>query len=308
LVAPSAAAGGPAPKPDPGKAASPWPELDITADSFTLKNHELGKLALIAKPTEADWRIESIKVSSDDGTLLAEGWWRTGRRAQQTQLDVDLDVRDAGKYLARFGIPDAVRGAPTRIRGQLAWVGNPQEFDYPTLGGTLRVETGAGQFTKLNPGLGKLLGVLSLQALKRRLVFDFQDLFGDGFAFDEITGDVRIQDGVMKTDNLTIVGPSARATITGETDIARETQKLKVRVQPSMSAGLSVGAAALLLANPIIGAAIGAGSLLAQKVMQDPLEQMFAYVYMITGSWSDPQVERTGGAATATGPVETMKR
>ena len=36
---------------------------------------------------------------------------------------------------------------------------------------------GAGQFTKIDPGIGKLLGVLSLQALPRRLQLDFRDVF-----------------------------------------------------------------------------------------------------------------------------------
>jgi uncharacterized protein YhdP len=279
------------------------------ADTFRLKDHELGKLELVAQPNQSDWRIESLKLSSEDGRLEAEGWWRGGGRSPATELNTDLDVRDARKYLARFGMPDAVNGAPTHIRGHLAWAGNPTEFDYPTLSGELRLQTGPGQFTKLDPGLGKLLGVLSLQSLKRRLTFDFQDLFGEGFAFDEITGDVRIQDGIMKSDNLRIVGPSARVTIAGETDIARETQRLKVRVQPTLSGTVSVGAAALLLANPILGAAVGAGSLLAQTVLKDPIEQIFAYEYVVAGNWSDPTVERTARtAATTAGPGETVKQ
>jgi uncharacterized protein (TIGR02099 family) len=290
-------------------AANPWPSVDIVADSFRAKERDLGKLELLAEPSGSDWRIESLKLSSDDGSLVASGWWRGAGHAPRTQLDTDLEVRDAGRYLARYGMPDAVRGGRTHIHGQLEWSGSPQEFDYPTLNGMFRVETGSGQFVKLDPGLGKLLGVLSLQALKRRLTFDFQDLFGEGFAFDEITGDVRIQDGVMKSDNLKIVGPSARVEIAGETNIASETQKLRVRVQPTLSGTVSVGAAALLLANPILGAAVGAGTLLAQTVLKDPIEQMFANEYAVSGNWSDPIVERIGRRpATAVVPAETIKQ
>ena len=271
-----------------------WPEIDLTAETLRLKDRDVGRLELSAQPSGADWRIESLRLTNDDGRLDANGWWRGAGRTEQTTLQTDLDVRDAGKYLARYALPDAVRGGATRIRGEVSWTGGPQDFDYPTLNGKLRLETGRGQFTKLDPGLGKLLGVLSLQSLKRRLAFDFQDLFAEGFAFDEITGDVRIQNGVMKSDNLKIVGPSARVSIQGETDIAHETQRLSVRVQPTLSAGVSVGAAALLLANPVIGAAVAAGSLLAQKAMQDPIEQIFSYGYAVTGSWSDPVVEREG--------------
>ena len=271
---------------------NPWPEIDIVADSFLLHGRDLGKLELTAQPKGADWQIQSVRLTSDDGKLSANGWWRASQRTQQTTLDAELQIIDAGKYLGRFGLPDAVRGAAGKISGQLAWAGGPDAFDYPTLSGKFRLDAGAGQFTKLDPGVGKLLGVLSLQALQRRLAFDFRDLFGEGFAFDQVTGDVRIENGVMKSDNMRIVGPAARVSISGETDIAKETETLRLRVQPTLSAGVSVGAAVLLLANPIVGAAVGAGSLLAQKVLQDPIEQMFSYEYLVTGSWSDPVVER----------------
>ncbi|HKW81488.1 MAG TPA: YhdP family protein, partial [Casimicrobiaceae bacterium] len=274
--------------------ANDWPAIDLTAEALRIKDRDLGKLEFNAEPNGADWRIERLRLGNDDGKLDASGWWRSGRGAEQTTLDADLDVRDAGKYLARFGLPDAVRGAPSKVHGQVSWSGSPQDFDYPTLNGKLSVSTGPGRFIKVDPGLSKLLGVLSLQALKRRLTFDFQDLFAEGFSFDQITGDVRIQNGVMKSDNLKIVGPSARVAIQGQADIARETQQLTVHVQPSLSAGVSVGAAALLLANPVVGAAVAAGSLLAQKAMQDPIEQIFSYGYTVSGSWSDPVVERQG--------------
>ncbi|MBK7331933.1 MAG: hypothetical protein IPI87_05930 [Betaproteobacteria bacterium] len=73
----------------------------------------------------------------------------------------------------------------------------------------LKVEVGSGQFTKIEPGIGKLLGVLSLQALPRRIAPDFRDVFSEGFAFDRIDGNVRIARGVMTTDDLRLVGPAA---------------------------------------------------------------------------------------------------
>ena len=307
----------PAPAPAPEAAAAtaasekaesaakpnPWPEIDIVADSFLLHGRDLGKLELTAQPKGADWRIERLQLDNDDGKLSASGWWRASQRTQLTTLDAELDVTDGGKYLARFGLPDAVRGAASKVRGQVAWAGGPEAFDYPTLSGSFRIDANAGQFTKVDPGVGKLLGMLSLQSLQRRLSFDFRDLFGEGFAFDQLTGDVHIENGVMRSDNVRIVGPAARVSISGETDLAKETQKLKVRVQPTLSASVSVGAAMLLLANPIIGAAVGAGSLLAQKVLQDPIEQIFSYEYVVTGNWSDPVVERSGRQPATLGPA-----
>ena len=56
----------------------------------------------------------------------------------------------------------------------------------------------AGQFLKAEPGAARLLGVLSLQSLPRRLALDFRDLFEEGFAFDSVTGDVAIAQGVAQ--------------------------------------------------------------------------------------------------------------
>jgi uncharacterized protein YhdP len=282
---------------DPATAQA-WPELDIIADSYLSKDHDLGRLALVAQPLGNEWRIERLQLANSDGTLVADGAWRGTGRAQQTKLDVSLDVGDAAAFLRRLGYPAAVQGAPTRINGQLAWTGAPNEFDYPTLSGTFRVEVGAGRFTKVEPGIGKLLGVLSLQALPRRITLDFRDVFSEGFAFDQINGTVRVERGILATDNLKLTGPAARVEISGSADLARETQRLQVKVQPTLSAGVSAGAALLFLANPVIGAVVGAGSLLAQTIMQDPIEQMFSYSYQVAGSWSDPVVTR--GDATTT--------
>jgi uncharacterized protein YhdP len=142
--------------------------------------------------------------------------------------------------------------------------------------------------------------VLSLQALPRRISLDFRDVFSEGFAFDSVAGDVRMASGVMHTDDLRLAGPAAAVNIAGDVDLAHETQQLNVRVQPSLSTGVSAGAAALFIANPLLGAAVGAGALLAQKMLNNPFDKLFSYQYAVSGSWDDPVVARVGArAATA---------
>lgn len=286
---------------------TPWPELDIQSDRLLSKGRDLGRFELVAKPEGTDWRIDRMALSSDAGRIRAEGAWRTTGQAQRTRLDVSLEAPEAAAMLKRFGFPDDVKGAAATINGQLDWPGAPSDFEPSNLSGTLKIHVGAGQFTKIEPGLGKLLGVLSLQALPRRITLDFRDVFSEGFAFDQIAGGVKIERGVMTTDDMRLAGPAAKVDITGEVDLAKESQRLAVRVQPALSTTFSAGTAgaALLLAaaNPIVAAAVGAGTLLAQKVLKDPIEQMFSYEYRVTGSWSDPIVTR--GASRPTGPLAT---
>ena len=280
-------------------AASRWPAIDIVADALLKKGHELGKLELLAQPSSGDWQIRKLVLANEAGRIDAQGSFRSDSGAPSTQLDVVVDVKDAAKFLESYGWPDAVKGAPTRIEGKVSSTGAPSEFDYPSLAGSFKLHAGAGQFTKLDPGVGRLLGVLSLQALPRRISLDFRDVFSEGFAFDSVSADVQMQNGVMHTDNFRLAGPAAAVTIAGDVDLARETQQLKVRVQPSLSSGVSAGAAALFIANPLIGAAVGAGALLAQKILNNPIDQLFSYQYAVSGSWDDPVVTRVGAQPAA---------
>ncbi len=283
-------------------AASPWPEIDLAADTLISKDRDLGRLEFVAQPRGTEWQIERLRLTNDSGRLDASGAWRMGARPQQTRLDVTLHTKDSGAFLARYGYAEALIGAPTKIDGQLSWSGAPHEFDFATLSGMFGIHVGPGRFTKLEPGPGKLLGVLSLQALPRRITLDYSDVFSDGLAFDEITGNVRIAGGVMTTSDLKLVGPSAKVDISGDADLAKETQRLNVRVQPALSSSVSAGAALLFLANPLLGAAVGAGSLVAQAILQDPVEKMFRYEYTVTGSWSDPVVTKNAGENASAAP------
>jgi uncharacterized protein YhdP len=104
------------------------------------------------------------------------------------------------------------------------------------------------------------------------------------------------------------MGPAAAVEIAGDVDLANETQRLRVRVQPSLSSGVSAGAAVLFIANPLVGAAVGAGTLLAQKILNNPFDRLFSYRYTVSGSFADPVVTREGATAANLVPSAAASR
>jgi uncharacterized protein YhdP len=74
--------------------------------------------------------------------------------------------------------------------------------------------------------------------------------------------------------------------MTGTVDLAEESQDLHVRVVPALDSTASTAAAMAI--NPVVGLT----TLLAQKLLQNPLGQIFAYEYGISGSWTNPKVEK----------------
>ena len=105
-----------------------------------------------------------------------------------------------------------------RCEVELSWNGAPYDFDYPSLTGNIVLEAAKGQFVKLEPGIGKLLGILSLQSLPRRAALDFRDVFSDGYAFDEIVGAIKINRGIasMEVDGEPQAGPDIPLNLDGK--------------------------------------------------------------------------------------------
>jgi len=269
------------------------PALDITVGQFILRDKALGRLALLARNEGGAWNLDSISLANADGRLEAKGVWQPGRKGH-TDLDFKVETGDAGNFLARLGYADTVRRGKASFGGKIQWSGPPTAIDYPSLAGKMSLEVSNGQFQKLEPGVGRLLGVLSLQSLPRRITLDFRDVFSEGFAFDRISGSIDVKAGVLSTNDLEIRGPSARVRLSGSADVARETQDLLVKVQPTLSESVAVGAAASLL-NPVAGVV----TYLAQKALSDPIEKLFAFEYRVTGQWQDPKVETISAAPLA---------
>lgn len=261
------------------------PALDVVADSFAVGVRRLGRLELQARNEAANWRIEKLSISNPDGRLDGTGVWRMAV-PQRFDLDFRLAAEDAGGLLERLGFAGTLKRGSAELAGRLSWNGEPVAIDYPSLTGELRVEASRGQFAKIDPGAaGKLLGLISLQSLPRRITLDFRDVFSEGFAFDSIAGKMEVKGGVMRTERLQIDGPSARVLMRGEVDLQHETQKMVVNVQPELGGTAALGIA---LVNPIAGAA----TLLAHKVLQNPLNQIFSFDYSVTGTWDDPKVDK----------------
>ena len=276
------------------------PALDVVVEDFQLQGNKLGRLELEAVNRAAsvvqrdaannnEWRLNRLVLSNPEATFTASGNWSALNAqpgARRTVLSFKLDVADGGKLLERFEMPGVFRKGKGRMDGQIAWVGAPTALDYPSLVGQLNVNLEDGQFLKADPGLAKLLGVLSLQALPRRLTLDFSDIFSAGFAFDFIRGDVKIDRGIAATNNLQMKGVNAAVLMDGQVDLAKETQDLKVVVIPEISAGTAA------LAATVINPAIGIGAFLAQAFLRKPLMEAATQVFHIDGSWADPKITK----------------
>ena len=275
------------------------PALQISVDDFRLGARSLGHLEVQARnqllaggpgqnPGIRQWQLSRFDISTAEASLAASGQWsiRYGDKAHpgDTQLHFKLALSDAGQLLKRFDMPGVVANGQGSLQGDIAWSGSPITPDVKTMTGAVHVDVQKGQFLKADPGLAKLLGVLSLQALPRRLTLDFRDVFRNGFSFDFMRGDVQIQKGMARTNNMQMKGVNAAVLMEGSADIDKETQDLHVVVVPEINA-LTASLVATAI-NPVAGLS----SFLAQMILRGPLIAANTKEFQIRGSWDDPQV------------------
>ena len=279
--------------PSKSEAVIELPEIDLIVEKLNYKGRPVGKLELLAKQDEEVYQLDHLRLTNTDGVLTLDGKWKMSEDAPRTEVNVKSEISNAGNVLARSGFPDSLKNGSGKLEGSFSWAGAPAAFSTANLNGKLSLDTGKGQFLQIDPGIGKLLSILSLQALPKHITLDFEDVFSKGFEFDSIKGTADIKQGVITTDNLKLEGSAAKVNMQGQIDLNNETQNLHMRIVPTV--GNSAALISAIVATPVVGA----GVFLASKILGDPLGQLASFEYNVSGSWVDPKVEKANGNKTA---------
>lgn len=264
------------------------PALDIIVDQLALADRPLGRLEINASHLGSGaarrWWLSRLRLTAPEARLDVSGQWDPAA-GLGTALEFGLELDDSGKFLERLGGGQMLRGGRGRITGQLAWPGAALSPSWPQARGRLHIALDGGQILKVEPGVARLLGLLSLEGLSRRLQLDFRDIFQPGFAFDNISGDLTLDDGQARTNNLRVRGVQAMVLMEGQADLRQRTQQARVLVVPEINAGTAS------LAYAAINPAIGLGTFIAQVVLRKTLMEAGTLEFRVRGGWNDPSIE-----------------
>jgi uncharacterized protein (TIGR02099 family) len=246
------------------------PALHVYIKDFQVGDAKLGATRLETFPSATGMRVDLLESKSKTLSLTGSGDW-TGNFAQgKSQFKLRFSAEDLGNMLASLGFAGHVSGGQTLCQIDATWQGAPIEFALAN-----------GRFLELNPGAGRLFGLLSVRELPRRLALDFRDFFQAGMGFNEIKGNFRFERGNAYTEDLRIYAPSADITIKGRTGLSARDYDQHAKVVPKMGVLPVVGAVA---AGPV-GAAAG---VIAQSVLGS--DKVLAAEYKIDGTWEKPNV------------------
>lgn len=260
------------------------PPLHLSVDDFRFGDAQLGETRLETYPTPEGMHVEKLDTTSSDLTLRASGDWTRIAGRERSNFRIAFDAGDLGAMLGALGFSKLIEGGATRAELQATWPGAPSAFELQRIDGRLSATVGKGRVLEVNPGAGRIFGLLSLTEIPRRLALDFSDFFKSGLAFNEITGSFSLDGGNAYTDDLRIDGPAAEIRVRGRTGLKARDYDQTMEVLPR--AGSVLPALGAIAAGPA-GAALGA---VAQAVLQQPIKQMARTVYRVQGGWAEPDI------------------
>ncbi len=269
------------------------PPITLKAAEFALGDRFLGAVETQFARTDAGLVAETFVAR--DATFEAVGNARwvaepTDAAGYRSYLMATLNSTDVKTTMQRLDYAPGIVSDEMTMLFDVSWSGGPRTDVFESLDGDVQVRFGAGQLDEIEPGAGRLFGLMSIVALPRRLSLDFTDVFDKGFGFDAIDGTFRIVDGEAYTCNLSLEGPAANIAIIGRASLTEREYEQAAVVAANFGNTLPVVGA--VVAGPQVAAAL----LIFSQIFKKPLQEMGQVYYTINGPWDDPLIDSTDAA------------
>jgi uncharacterized protein YhdP len=261
------------------------PALHLYARSFQYSGVELGETRVEAYPTANGFHFEKVDAASPQLSVQASGDWSLSETGQRSDFEIRMAAESLGDFLNTMDISSSMQGGQTLVNFSAWWPGSPGAFALSRLNGQIDFSVVDGNITDASAGTGRLLGLLSIQALPKRLALDFRDVFDTGFSFDEATGTFKMENGTATTDDMLLKSSAASISVLGSTNLVDRQYDQLLTIRPGLGNTLPIIGA---LAGGPIGAAAG---LALQGLLQNEIGEATKVQYTITGDWDNPVFE-----------------
>ena len=285
------------------------PPIAIKIDQFKLGNFDMADLRAALNPTDDGVRITKMNFNKKDGDKILiqaqlEGDWTRVNEQDYSNFKFLASSDDYGALLHDWNFYSGLKGGQGQVSGQLQWQHNPLGFELDQLQGPVRLRIKDGAIEAIEPGVGRLFGLLNINALARRLRLDFKDVFDKGFEFDELKGTLKFDKADLITQNLDINGSSLDMKIEGRTGITERDYDQTIIVTPHV--GSNVALATAFLGGPLTAATV---FLLSQVTQLDNwVDKIITLEYTLKGSWDKPEIEFVSApVAQKLDPTNTIK-
>lgn len=268
--------------------AQDFPEIDFYAKQLRFKDYLLKDLDFKLSPHSDGYVATAIQGSLGEGAGVVSGAYSFMSDRAVSSLVLFLESTKVQALTNYLGINKGFSGKEAKGKLQVKWQGDLACFDSQQLKGPVDVKVKNGVIKDVEPGLARLLGLLSIESIVRRLKLDLKDITTKGFVFDEIDAKGEFDNQIVRLNRLNVNAPSAQVEMKGLLSLKDETFDMTASVTPSLGSSIPTIAAAAGTVNPL--AAIAVYTLM--KVLPQVNEELVTFKYKITGPWKEPKLEQ----------------
>ena len=262
-----------------------FPTLEISSRDFSVNAMQLGQLDFSAQHTRIGWEINRFELKRPDMNLFANGTWFRVAGNYVTEAKMRLTSTNLGDTLTALGNPGQVTGGTMNLDLNLNWRQDSKHRGLENLNGDLSLEARNGKFNKVDPA-AESGGPLSLFALSRYLSLDFSPAFGKGLAFTSIKGKISVQQGVARSDGLTMTAPVASVIARGYIGLHKRDIDVNADIYPNLKGGVTIAT------GSIFGLQAAAWAYALQRLFSHEIEKGTRISYHISGSLDKPKVTK----------------
>lgn len=266
---------------------------EINDLAFDFRGLRLG----LDRPSSAEVPSSELDQEAGEPALIPYFSWRFDGDAHSSALTGVLTADNMADVLTANGYAASLESSSAEFIADISWPGSPAFFLAENLSGDITINIEEGRFLQRAGAAGalKLISILNFDAIMRRLRFS-DDLLRSGLAYDEITGQLAMDDGqVHIEDRLVISGPSSLYQITGDLNLKDESIVGEMYLTLPVSENIPwIG---LLTAN--IPLAVGA--YLFDRIFGNQVNSLTSAVYTLEGPWEDlePEFKQAFGSPTS---------
>ena len=261
------------------------PSLDIKINKFVLDKKLFGQVKIKARDEASGLYIDELILTGPSLNVNGHGSWLFNQSWHESDFSLKLNAPSVKSAVSLFDVNTSVEEGALDAQIQASWAGPPHWFEMKRLNGNIHLVIKNGRLSEVDPGGGRIFGLLNIKTVLRRLTLDFNDLLKKGFGFDKIMGNFNIAEGDAYTNDLLLDGPAAKIEIAGRIGLAAEDYDQVITVTPKLSSTL-----------PLLGLAAGpqvaVGLLLTEKLFRKRINKISVSRYTVTGSWDKPVVQK----------------
>ena len=273
---------------EPMQLPQSWPEIDIEIAHLQVADLNAGRLVMKAVPRPSGISLDTLRLQGGEVDLELGGYAARPDDVTRAGLTGVLETARIDKVMFAAGFVPNVRAESARIALNIGWPDSPEGLHLETATGALDISFRDGALAAVDPGAGRVLGLFSFYALPRRLLLDFRDMTETGLTFDGIDGHFRVSGGQAQTEDFTVSAPSLSIDVEGAVGLSDRSYDQVITVSPDVSSGVTLAGA--LFGGPAMGAIL----MIAQELLDRPLNQATQLSYHLGGTWDDPVITRRG--------------